>query len=120
MTEEVRNKLVAMGLNMDTAMERFMNNESLLERFLKKFPNDKSYQDLLAAIENEDTDAAFVAAHTLKGVSANLSLESLQKVVGEQTELFRNKDFESGAKMMPAVTEIYENIVAVLNEVFGE
>ncbi len=120
MTEEVRNKLVSAGLNIETVLERFMNNEALLERFLKKFAQDKSYRELLTAVENQDVDAAFVAAHTLKGVSANLSLDSLHEVVSAQTEFFRSKDFEAGAEMMPAVSEVYENIVSVLGEVFGE
>ncbi len=120
MKDEVRNKLELAGMNVDTAMERFMNNDALLERFLKKFPKDKSYGELLEAIAGKDVDAAFAAAHTLKGVSGNLSLDTLHDVVAEQTECFRSKDFEGGAGMMPAITEVYENTIAVIKEVFGE
>ncbi len=120
MKDEVRSRLEHAGMNVETVMERFMNNDALLERFLKKFPNDKSYRELLEAIDRKDVDAAFAASHTLKGVSGNLSLDTLHDVVAEQTECFRNKDFEGGARMMPAVTEVYENMVAVIKEVFGE
>jgi len=120
MNEDVRSKLESVGMNVGTAMERFMNNEALLERFLKKFVNDKSYQELVNAVERKDVDAAFAAAHTLKGVSANLSLDDLQKAADKQTECFRGKDFEAGAELMPLVTEVYENTIAVLKEVYGE
>lgn len=120
MTAENKRKLELAGMNVDTALERFMGNEALLERFLKKFKNDKSYHDLLAALENKDVDAAFVSAHTLKGVSANLSLDALYQAAGRQTEFLREKDLEAGTAMMPEVTKEYENMVRVIQEVFGE
>ncbi len=120
MTGENRKKLELAGMNVETALERFMGNEALLTRFLKKFIQDKSYQDLVTAIENRDVDGAFAAAHTLKGVSANFSMDTLFHAVGEQTEALRNKDLETGIKMMPEVTKQYENMISVINEVLGE
>lgn len=117
MTNEVRSKLEQAGVNVNTVLERFMNNDALLEKFLKKFTDDKNYKTLLEAVATHNEQAAFTSAHTLKGVSANLSLESLQRVVSEQTEYFRAGDWDKGAAMMPAVTEEYEKITAVINEV---
>lgn len=54
-----------------------MGNEALLERFLKKFPQDENYQKLCAAMEASDWEAALTAAHTLKGICGNLSIAPL-------------------------------------------
>ena len=79
MREDIRAALVRAGVDVDGALERFMNNEGLLERFLKKFPADPNYGALKEALARGDADAAFRAAHTLKGVAANLSMATLQQ-----------------------------------------
>ena len=43
------------GIDVNSAIERFMGNESLFERFLKKFLEDSNYHDLLAAISSGDS-----------------------------------------------------------------
>lgn len=119
MTDAEKRQLTQAGMNLETAMERFMNNDSLLERFLKKFQNDKSYNELKDAIAAGDKDRAFAASHTLKGVSANLSFDTLCEKVSKQTEEFRSGSFDTGVAMMDEVTEEYERIAAVLKEIFG-
>lgn len=118
MTDEVRNQLVAAGVDVNSVMERFMNNEALLERFMRKFKNDPNYQQLLEAVEAKDNDKAFTAAHTLKGVAGNLSLSALQSQVSAQCELFRGGNFEGGAALMDKVTEEYERVTAALDKIY--
>lgn len=74
MDNQLLNELKTAGANVDEALERFMGNEKLYEKFLKKFAEDPSYVSLLDAIEKEDNHAAFIAAHTLKGVCGNFLL----------------------------------------------
>lgn len=118
MTDEIRSRLEAAGVDVDSAMERFMNNDALLERFMRKFKDDPNYRELLDAVEKKDTERAFTASHTLKGVSGNLSLAALQKKVSEQCEFFRAGDFEAGAAMMAGVTDEYKHVVNALNEIY--
>ncbi len=118
MTDELRTQLTEAGVDVTGVMDRFLNNEALLERFMRKFRDDQNYKKLLAAVEEKDNDKAFAAAHTLKGVSGNLSLIALQKKVGEQCEMFRAGRFEEGAAMMGAVTEEYERITEALNKIY--
>lgn len=61
----------------------------LIERFLLRFPEDPSFNQLLCAVENGSREEAFRAAHTLKGVCANLSLERLRCSADKLTELLR-------------------------------
>jgi HPt (histidine-containing phosphotransfer) domain-containing protein len=118
MDETLRLALVEAGVNVDTAMERFMNNTALLERFLRKFYTDQNYPKLKEALGNNDTQEAFSAAHTLKGVSGNLSLDTMYEVVSEITELLRAEDIEGAKEFFPRVTEIYERTLEGLQKCY--
>ena len=64
---------------------------SLVERFVVKFLGDDSFVNLCKAMEAGKTEDAFRAAHTLKGVSANLGLEQLRSSASQLTELLRGE-----------------------------
>lgn len=115
MDENKMQELREAGVNIETAMKRFMNNASLMERLFKKFLDDKSYEMLKAALEAGETEEAFKAAHTLKGVCGNLSFDGLFSVVSEQTEALRAGNLEEGKAMMPGVTAAYDKVMQVLN-----
>ena len=114
MREDIKAALVQAGVDVDGALERFMNNEALLERFLKKLQGDPNYTALKTALEEGDCDGAFRASHTLKGVAANLSMLDLQKRVSEQVERLRAGDLEGAARLMPGVTGAYETVIEIL------
>jgi HPt (histidine-containing phosphotransfer) domain-containing protein len=60
-------------------MKRVMNNSKLYIKLLSKFRNDTRLDDLEAAVKAGDLEKAKNAAHTIKGLSANLSLTELNK-----------------------------------------
>lgn len=64
---------------------------SLVERFVVKFLGDNSFSSLCEAMEAGKTEDAFRAAHTLKGISANLGLEQLRSSASQLTELLRGE-----------------------------
>lgn len=68
---------------------RRLSSPQLVEKFVRKFPKDPSFVQLTAAMSAGDRDAAFRAAHTLKGVAANLSFSCLYASTAELTELLR-------------------------------
>ena len=49
----------------------------MLERFLKKFPQDPTFGKLEEAAEQGDLPGIETAAHTLKGIAGNLGLTAL-------------------------------------------
>lgn len=63
--------------------------DALVEKFLGKFLEDKSYESLCRQMENGDRQAAFLAVHTLKGVCANMSFTRLLGSVSRLTEALR-------------------------------
>ena len=70
-------------------VERRLSGERLIGRFLAKFLDDSSFSDLCAAMEEGSRDRAFHAAHALKGVSGNLSLDRLYASSSQLAELLR-------------------------------
>ena len=108
------NTLKQNGVDVDGALERFMNNAAMYKKFLGKFANDPNYEALKSAVAENDCQKAFTAAHTLKGVCSNLSLTPLFEPVAKQTELFRAEKFEEGAALMPQVDEAYKNMADLI------
>lgn len=85
-------------------------------RFLRLFPLDDSFPQLSEALERGDVQTAFRAAHTLKGVAANLGLERLRALASDMTECLRRGEL-SGAQARLAETETaYRRVLAALEE----
>lgn len=85
-------------------------------RFLRLFPLDDSFPQLSEALGRGDVQTAFRAAHTLKGVAANLGLERLRALASDMTECLRHGEL-SGAQARLAETEAaYRRVLAALEE----
>ncbi len=90
---------------------------ALIERFLGKFLEDDSYSNLNKAIAADDSEAAFRAAHTLKGVSANLGFDQLRVSASQLTELLRGVTGEIPAEASTLVDQVsrdYQMTVAAI------
>ena len=94
-------------------------SQRLVEKFVRKFLEDQSYAQLCQALDAGAHDDAFRAAHTLRGVAANLSFARLQASSSELTELLRAPaDTIPGeaAALMEAVTRDYDATVAAIRK----
>ena len=119
MDQEKRKGLEAAGIDVQSAMERFMDNEMLLERFLKKFLDDPNYGKLKAAQAAGDREGAVIASHSLKGVCGNLSMTGLFDLLTRQVGLLRAEDWAGAMELMPGIDEAYEETCRVIRETFG-
>lgn len=115
MTQERKQALLEAGIAVENALERCMGNEMLLERLLDKFTEDKTYAELLQAMTEKNQDQAVHAAHTLKGVCGNLSMERLYHLLDKQVEVLRQSDWDSAEELMPVITHEYQALVLVAN-----
>ena len=92
-------------------------SDSLIKRFITKFLDDSSYSELCDALQKGQRDEAFRAAHTLKGVCANLGFDQLENSASALTELLRPKDIgipEEAVSMMNEVKRDYEITVGAI------
>ena len=67
------------GANWQEVYERFGCNEAIVKKFAIKFLEDPSFHDMKKAVAEGDTDRAFRAAHTLKGICINLGFLDLYR-----------------------------------------
>lgn len=102
-----REKLISAGINYDEGVARFANNVNLYERILANFPQDPSYGNLISALQKEEFSEAFRHAHSLKGVSGNLSLEKLYNAICPLVDALRSNNTNSVNDFMPLVKESY-------------
>ena len=110
------------GVDYDGTMSRFLNNEGMLCKFLKKFLDDANYTQLLETVVNKDYELAFRCAHTLKGVAANLGLESVREHASDITELLRDKaqnevDEQKLEEKIELLKEKYAEVCAVIRNI---
>lgn len=109
-----KERLKAAGINLDGALERFMGNESMLERYLGRFLEEKSYAALCEAVAADDAQAAAAAVHTLKSVCGSIGCDRMQELALAQEEKMRAGDWQGAKAMLPALQEEYDCICAVL------
>lgn len=104
----------AFGGSYESVKERISKDE-IIEKFVKKFLKDLCYSDLCQAVEKEDYEEAFKAAHSLKGVCANLGFANLTASVSNLTELLRdssNKEIDKDEciALLEQVSEDYSQV----------
>ena len=68
---------------------RRLPSEAMVRKFIGKYPADTSWGSLESAIHSQDWEAAFRAAHTLKGVAQNLGFQKLYLSSTALTEALR-------------------------------
>lgn len=111
----VRECYEKIGSDFDKVLGR-MGSEALVKRFAVKFLEDKSFEELTESLKEKDGEDAFRAAHTLKGICANLGLDRLYEADCELTEKLRGRQTEGSEELYQKVAEVYEATVIVLKE----
>lgn len=96
----------ALGGDYDEVMGR-LRSERLVQKFVLKFLNDGSYQLLLDSLAAGDREEAFRAAHTIKGVCANLAFNELLESSERLTEALRD-----GKPAQPGEEELLARVKA--------
>lgn len=103
----------ALGGDYDGVLGRLMT-EKLVSKFVVKFLSDGSYTNLVNALNENNIEEAFRAAHTLKGVCQNLSFTKLYESSNVMTELLRNNDVEKAVSLLPQVEADYRQTVSAI------
>lgn len=117
MDEKKMNQLAAANIDVQEALERFMGNEGLLMKFLLRFPQDESFQQLKQAMEAKDTDQAYRAAHALKGLAGNLAMKSLYEQVCSVMADLREGDLSTAQGKMAELESQYQGVLDALQSI---
>ena len=72
-----------------TAVKRILPSDALVEKFVLRLLDEKSFERLKNAQGSLDSKELFEAAHALKGICANLGLDALSAKASLIAEEFR-------------------------------
>lgn len=104
------------GVDVKSALERFVGNETLYARMLKRFLEEPSYGKLVKAVFEQDKEEALSASHTLKGLCGNLSLMRLFELFSKQVALMRADEWDKAVDMMSDISESYDDVTDVIKK----
>ena len=93
----------AMGSDYDDVMGR-LRTERIVQKFVLKFVDDKSFELLQKSLEEQNYEEAFRAAHTIKGVCQNLSLTKLGASSSALSEALRGGSWSGEAAALAEQT----------------
>lgn len=103
------------GINVEAALNRFMGNEKMLEKYLGRFLNEKSYAALAAAVAAGDQAGAAVAVHTLKSVCGSIGCEHMQQMAISQEASMRAGNWDEVVEKMKEIELEYGKICQALS-----
>ena len=113
---ELREMYEICGGDLDKVMAR-LQSEVLVRKLLGMFLGDQSFATLDAAMAEQDTEKAFRAAHTLKGMTGDLGLENLYKATSALTEALRHEGNGDPNLLYQDVKESYEIAVNAIKQI---
>lgn len=121
---ELRECYEAFGGDYNDAVGR-LQSDALIRKFVVKFLDDPSYGQLKDAVEKGEYKEAFMAAHTLKDVSQNLSFKELGQVSSEITEALRDIEEktisrEQCLELLEKVEKAYEKTAGMIRKMCEE
>lgn len=103
------------GGDMAGAVRR-LGSASAVERFLRMFAGDDTFAMLQAAISAGDGQRAFRAAHTLKGLAANLGLVQLGQTASALMEALRGGDMQHASALYPETAAAYRQACTAIED----
>lgn len=104
------------GFDVDGTMKRFLNNEQLYKKCLKKFLDDKSMDVLKTACASSNVEEAFKAAHTMKGFISNLGMEKLHQVLIPMVEKLRSGELLEQDELI-RLEEVYREMYELIENI---
>ncbi len=102
------------GADIEEGLTRCYGNEEFYLKLVAMILDEPSFGMLKKALDDKDLNAAFEAAHGLKGVSANLALTPLREPVSEITELLRSRTEMDYAPLMERIEKEYEKLETLI------
>ena len=108
--------LASYGANTQEGLQRCVNNESFYLRMVKMIPGDPNFQKLYDAVGAVDLDAAFEAAHAIKGSTGNLALTPIYAPASEITELLRERKQTDYTALVDAIRKGHDELARICAE----
>lgn len=109
--------LEKLGINKGEIISRFGNNTNLVEKFIKAFLKDNTYYELKEAVDNLDYKEIEIKAHTLKGISLNLSFHALFLLCAGLVKDIRDDKYNKIKELFLDIENEYERIYRIISNI---
>lgn len=106
-----------LGSDWDAVIGRFAGNEGLLRKFVNKFRDDVTYDNLNQVVYTHDYDQILLHAHTLKGVALNLGFDNLGKAAAKIVTNVREERFDDIPDNFETLKREHEMVLKLLSQV---
>lgn len=93
-----------------------LRSEKLVQKFVLKFLDDGSFDLLCRSMAEKQTEEAFRAAHTIKGMCQNLSFTRLGESSSQLTEALRSGWTPEAEPLFVKVTADYEKTAGAIRQ----
>ncbi|MCR5813091.1 MAG: Hpt domain-containing protein [Desulfovibrio sp.] len=99
-----------------TSVKRILPTDALVEKFILRIIDEKSFERLKNAQASRNPTELFEAAHALKGICANVGLDTLSAKASMLAEEFRpqNERQMSDAEVDALLTEFFKKYEATI------
>lgn len=114
---KLREGMQELGMDVDVTLNRFMNNENMYRKFLKKTEDDPTYEELKDAVKRMDYDIIERSAHTLKGVAGNMGFGQLMNYCAALVTDVREERFDDIGDDFDLVQDEYTKVVEVIRKI---
>lgn len=104
------------GCDTEGALSRTLGDEAFYAECLTELSEDACFEKLRCALEQKKTTAAFDAAHTLKGLFANLGLTPMFDCVVTMVEPLRNGQVEHLEPAYARLMQLNGHLMEILGQ----
>ena len=103
----------ALGGDYEQALGR-LRSERLMQKYVLRFLDEKSYEELNDAIAKKDGETAFRAAHTIKGMCLNLGFDRLFASSDAMSEALRHGWTDDALALLGQLRDDYDQTVRAI------
>lgn len=114
MNMNLRQHLLHCETDVEGALQRFCGNEELYLSYVNTFPEEPTMGALKDAVEAQNWEDAFTAAHALKGLAGNLGFVPLYHATGEMVVLLRSGNVDEMSTCYEQARQCYETLVQAI------
>lgn len=100
--------------NYEDILSRLSTDEVIIH-FIRRFPSDNTYKELMEAVQKSDISASFEAAHKLKGIAANLAFSELFSNLTDLSNQLRAKTEPANMSLINKVSDSYHTVLNEIN-----
>ncbi len=111
-----RYKLFKAGIHASEGVERVGGNAEAYESMLVRFPKDPYFSRLCEAITQKNVETAFEAAHALKGIVGNLSMNRMYDDLVPLVEQLRGGSMEGADELLYVIRQDYNAVIEAVEQ----